>query len=217
MAGRGKTRLSTVGPRRRYRLRRALLEDLPVLLHHRVEMFRAIGHHTPDQLRSHAAPYGRWLRPRLRSGTIVAFVATEDGRPVGSGAIWFMPQQPRPGLSRAVTPYILSMYTDPDHQRQGIASAIVKELVRVARTSGAQRVTLHAADQGRPVYERLGFEPANEMRLWLRRPSWVEPTRRTATTRGPAGSRRSGRAGSGTGRRRSRSRPLGRSGHSGRS
>lgn len=217
MGGRGKTPRSTEGTRRAFRLRRAQLEDLPVLVRHRVEMFRAIGHHTPDHLRSHAAPYARWLRPRLRSGGIVAFLATVDGRPVGSGAIWFMPQQPRPGLSRAVTPYILSMYTDPDHQRQGIASAIVKELVRVARKSGAQRVTLHAADQGRPVYERLGFEPANEMRLWLRRPSWVESPRRPATTLEPAGSRRSVPAGSGTGRRRPRSQRPGRSGRSGRS
>ena len=28
-------------------------------------------------------------------------------------------------------------------------------------------VTLHASDKGRPLYESLGFEPTNEMRLKL--------------------------------------------------
>jgi hypothetical protein len=28
-----------------------------------------------------------------------------------------------------------------------------------------RRVVLHASDQGRPLYERLGFVPTNEMRL----------------------------------------------------
>jgi GNAT superfamily N-acetyltransferase len=204
-------------PRRRFRLRRARQDDLPDLIRHRVEMFRAIGHHTPAQLRSHAGPYGRWLFPRMGSGEVVAFVASVDGHAVGSGALWLMPHQPRPGLRPAMTPYIMSMFTEPEYQRQGIASAIVGELVRVARRTGAQRVTLHAAEQGRPVYARLGFEPGNEMRLWLKRPEWVPATRRTTASREPAGSRRSARAGSGTGRRRSRNRPPGRSGRSGRS
>jgi GNAT superfamily N-acetyltransferase len=198
-----------------FRLRRATLTDVPLLVGHRVEMFRAIGHHTPAQLRAHATPYARWLRPRLRRRELVAVVALAAGRPVGSGAVWFMPHPPRPGARAAVTPYILSMYTDPAFQRRGIGSAIVQSLVEVARSSGAQRVTLHAADQGRPVYERLGFEPGNEMRLWLRRPAWVGPAPRPVRDRAPAGSRRSAPAGSGTGRRRSRSPPRGRSARSG--
>jgi len=209
------TRAPAVRPRRRFRVRRARPVDLPVLVRHRVGMWREIGHHSPEQLRSHAAPYSRWLSSRLRSGEIVAFLATTLGDPVGSGAIWFMPQQPRPGVRRAVTPYILSMYTDPAHQREGIASAIVTELVRVARRSGAQRVTLHASEQGRSVYARFGFVPSNEMRFWLRRPAWVPAPRAPASSRAPAGSRRSAPARSGTGRRRSRNRPRGRSARSG--
>jgi hypothetical protein len=36
------------------------------------------------------------------------------------------------------------------------------------RTQGFMNVTLHASDKGRPLYESLGFEPTNEMRLDLR-------------------------------------------------
>jgi len=172
-----------------FRLRKAGLDDLADLTVHRQEMWRSIGHHTAAEIRTHGAPYRRWLRPRLASGEVVAFVAMAGPEVVGSGALWFMPQEPRPGIPKGRVPYIMSMYTRPEHQRRGIASAIVGELVRVARKSGAGRVTLHAADQGRPVYERLGFEPTAEMRLWLRRPSWAGPPPRRLTATGRAGSR----------------------------
>jgi len=152
-------------------------------------MWRSIGHHSAREIQNHGAPYRRWLRPRLRSGEVVAYVATVRDEIAGSGTLWFMPQEPRPGIPRGTIPYIMSMYTRPENERQGIASAIVRQLVRVARRTGAARVTLHAADQGRPVYERLGFEPTAEMRLWLRRPAWVGPPPRGLRGRGRGGSR----------------------------
>jgi GNAT superfamily N-acetyltransferase len=120
----------------------------------------------------------------------VAYLATTGDEVAGSGSLWFMPQEPRPGIPRGVIPYIMSMYTRPEHQRQGIATAVVRALVREARKSGAARVTLHAADQGKPVYERLGFEPTAEMRLWLRRPAWARRGIARPTRRARGGSRR---------------------------
>lgn len=191
MTKRGSRSRTRSGPGRpKFRLRRATLEDMPKLTSHRVEMWHAIGHHTTREVRAHAAPFRRWLRPRLRSGEVVAYVAIVGNQVVGSGSLWFMPQEPRPGIPRGDIPYIMSMYTRPENQRQGIASAIVLELVRVARSSGAARVTLHAADQGKPVYERLGFEPTAEMRLWLRRPPWAAPAARRPTKRARGESRR---------------------------
>ncbi len=153
-------------------------------------MWHAIGHHTDGEVRRHAGPYRRWLRPRLRSGEVVAYVATIGPEVAGSGALWFMPQEPRPGMVRGEIPYILSMYTRPEDQRKGIASAIVRALVREARSTGAGRVSLHASDQGRRVYARLGFERTGEMRLWLRRPPWAGPVPRRSTGRARGGSRR---------------------------
>jgi GNAT superfamily N-acetyltransferase len=183
----GRLRANAPAP---FRLRRATLADLAVLTEHRLEMWREIGHHTPREIRNHAAPYRLWLRSRLRSGEVVAYLATVGGEVAGSGALWFMPQEPRPGIPRGEIPYICSMYTRPSDQRKGIASAIVRILVRTARRTGAARVTLHAADQGKAVYARLGFEPTSEMRLWLRRPAWAGPPPDPARPRARGGSPR---------------------------
>jgi hypothetical protein len=34
-----------------------------------------------------------------------------------------------------------------------------------AKKQGLRSVNLHASDEGRHLYEKLGFEPTNEMRL----------------------------------------------------
>jgi hypothetical protein len=35
------------------------------------------------------------------------------------------------------------------------------------RKQGYERIVLHASNEGRPLYESFGFEPANEMTLRL--------------------------------------------------
>jgi hypothetical protein len=41
----------------------------------------------------------------------------------------------------------------------------MRRLLAWAREERLDRVVLHASAEGRPLYERLGFVPTNEMRL----------------------------------------------------
>jgi len=43
----------------------------------------------------------------------------------------------------------------------------MQTMIDWCKREGLARVTLHASDQGRHLYESLGFEPSNEMRLNL--------------------------------------------------
>lgn len=165
-------------------------------------MFSEIG----GRLRAHldrADPvYHRWVRREMAAGRYLAFVVeTADGRPAGSGAVWLVPTQPRPGRLGRTTrlPYILSMFTEPEFRRRGVAARIVRAQVRWATERGYPRIFLHASPMGRPVYARLGFEPGNEMRRDL--PG--RGTTRRRRSRGPAGRGRTLRRGpSRAGRRR---------------
>ena len=40
----------------------------------------------------------------------------------------------------------------------------LRELLRSCRGNGIESVVLHASGEGRPLYEKLGFTPTNEMR-----------------------------------------------------
>jgi hypothetical protein len=41
---------------------------------------------------------------------------------------------------------------------------VLLDILRWLKERGIQRVTLHATEMGRPLYEELGFVPSNEMR-----------------------------------------------------
>lgn len=187
-------------PRMPPRLRRATLDDVPLLVLHRRLMWRDMGTFPEETLAPADAPYRRWLRARLKSGSAVAWVAESGGRPVASGVVWVQPVQPRPTMPEGRMPYLLSVYVDPAHRGKGLATRLTKAAIAWSRAQGYPKLALHASAQGRSVYERLGFEPTTEMRLTLR------------GARGPArrGARAPSPVRSPTRRRRSPARPAGR-------
>ena len=63
--------------------------------------------------------------------------------------------------------YVLNVYTEPEHRRSGVARAIMEAILDWSRGQLVARVTLHASNDGRSLYEALGFEPTNEMRINL--------------------------------------------------
>ena len=148
------------------RIRRATLKDLDVLVHQRRGMWEDMK--VPGDYDAADRVYRRWARQRMRSGRLIGFLAESGGRVVCGACIWLQDVQPRPHVPGRFVPYLMSMYTEPGFRRRGIATRIVREAIRWSKARGYPRLVLHASDKGRPVYERLGFEPTTEMRLLLR-------------------------------------------------
>jgi GNAT superfamily N-acetyltransferase len=60
------------------------------------------------------------------------------------------------------------MYTLPEHRGRGIATVLFERLLDEARERGYKKISLHATDMGRPIYEKFGFSGVdNEMELKL--------------------------------------------------
>jgi GNAT superfamily N-acetyltransferase len=149
------------------RLRRATVQDLDLLVRHRRRMWEDIGGFTLAQLDAADPVYRRWARARLRSGTLVGWVAVVDGVAAASGCVWIQPVQPHPRWARGLQPYLLSMFTEPEQRGRGLAKRIVKAATEWCRTQGYPRFALHASDAGRPIYEGLGWARSWEMRIDL--------------------------------------------------
>ena len=62
---------------------------------------------------------------------------------------------------------MLNVYTNPEHRGRGLARMLMEHILGWARAQGFATVELHASDEGRPLYEKLGFGQTNEMRLVL--------------------------------------------------
>ncbi len=146
-------------------IREAGVEDAAVILHQRRSMFRDMGEGTAAELDGMAALTRPWLEEALADGSYRGWVAMHGGRVVGGGGVMLCswPASPKdPLLRRAI---ILNVYTEPEFRQRGIARRIMQTILEWLQLQGFTSASLHASDEGRPLYERLGFVPTNEMRL----------------------------------------------------
>ena len=60
---------------------------------------------------------------------------------------------------------IVNVFTEPPWRQRGIAALLIKEIIIWSKNEQIDRLVLHASDEARSIYERLGFVASNEMRL----------------------------------------------------
>ena len=150
----------------RVRFRRATDRDLDVLVHQRRGMWSDMGAKDEAQLSGQDRVYRRWARSRLKTGTLLGWVAeTTDGIVVAGGTVWLRPAVPRPGTKQLVQPFLLSMYTEPEWRGQGLATKIVDLAIEWAKKKGYNELLLHASRMGKGVYIHRGFKRTSEMKL----------------------------------------------------
>ena len=107
---------------RGFKIRLATLDDIDVLVSQRHRMFEEMRHRSEEEHAVGDKAYRKWAADNMREGTLVCFLAeTVRGRPVAGGCVWLREEQPHPGFSGGGTPYLLSMYTEPDFRGRGLA------------------------------------------------------------------------------------------------
>ena len=150
-------------------IRAATPADLEVVMHHRRSMFFDMGYRDETALAAMKATSEPLFAKGLANGSYVGWLAENPLKEVvaGGGLIVFeyhsSPADPFPRR-----PVIVNMYTEPGYRRRGIARELMKRMLAWCRNEGFGSVVLHASEDGRSLYESLGFEPTNEMRLMLR-------------------------------------------------
>jgi GNAT superfamily N-acetyltransferase len=153
-------------------LRLATVDDIPALVDHRRRMFEdmyADGAVVRDPAGYDAMDdaYTVLLRYEIPAGSTRAWVIEDGSTIAASGALKFTDWLPRPDGQRRGLVYVHSVYTVPEYRRQGLARRLLNAMTDYCRDNGWPRITLHASDMGRGLYEDLGFKPTNEMRLVL--------------------------------------------------
>jgi len=153
-----------------FELRLATLNDIPTLVEHRRGMFVDMeflkgGTLDPAGLDAMDVTYASYLRAHLIDERLQAWIVSDGDRPAASGSILYTDWLPRPDGKQAVLAYVHSVYTEPVYRRLGLARQILNAMIAECQARGLPRLTLHASEQGRGLYEQLGFVPTNEMRL----------------------------------------------------
>jgi len=161
------TTLPTVpAPSSEIKIRDTNPDDLEEVLQHRRLMFLDMGHPEAvldvivDTCRPHIQRY-------LSDGTYRGwFAIAPDGRVAAGVGLIVTPLVSGPlapeNIHRA---YMLNVYTYPEFRKQGLARALTQRAIDYCRAEGFKVLWLHASKYGRPLYESMGFEPTNEMKL----------------------------------------------------
>jgi GNAT superfamily N-acetyltransferase len=146
-------------------VRLATVADVATLVEHRVRMFCDMGIGDEASLAEMGRRFAPWVTVRLQDGSYRSWLVELDGQVVAGADVWLRPRQPGLGGPKDVAPYVLNVYTVPGVRRKGVARRLMGLIMEWAAKEGHGTVELHASDEGRPLYESLGFAATNEMRF----------------------------------------------------
>lgn len=155
-------------------VRLATVADVPVITRHRAEMFRDMGKLPSWLYDDLVAESMRYLNVAVPAGEYIAWLAAAREAPeaivAGAGVQRrrILPHPLRAPTGTVVATgqegIVLNVFTERAWRRKGLARLLMGHVLAWAATVGLDTLVLHASDEGRSLYEELGFVPTNEMR-----------------------------------------------------
>jgi GNAT superfamily N-acetyltransferase len=134
-------------------------------------MFRDMGQLRDEAYPALAEATAAYYAEAMPAGEYVAWVLRPASQPdyiVAGGGVQLRRILPRPmSDGRLLKPgpqgLIVNVYTEPEWRRRGLGEMVMRAILEWSRENGVASVVLHASEEGRRLYERLGFTQTNEM------------------------------------------------------
>jgi GNAT superfamily N-acetyltransferase len=146
-------------------VRRATTDDVAILVDLR---FAFVTEFAPDEGEDEAAraSVAAYLTRALPSEEFLAWLVLDDDVVVATGGMVVYERMMRSkGAGVGREGYILNVYTLPERRRCGHAMRMMEALLDCARERGI-RLTLVATDDGKGLYQKLGFTHDDRNYRW---------------------------------------------------
>jgi len=142
----------------------ATLEDLPRVVEMKLAMFAASGRSAllaPGIEKTIRDEYADlYARDLARH-----FLAETTERSVAMVGAFIKSDLPFRYFAPPYYGFIGDVFTEPDFRGQGLAMSLSRQALTWLQAKGVTMVRLLASEAGRPLYEKLGFRPSDEMVL----------------------------------------------------
>lgn len=149
-----------------YRIREATIDDLNVLVRHRLAMFDAMGVEMDAPLIDRM--FRGWARSMMAAGEYRAWLCETDAGDVAGGAGMTLikwPPGPSP-ISSERAAFVYNVYTEPAHRRRGIARRLMETLHAWCAEHAIGAIALNASPDARHLYESMGYRIAPSPMMW---------------------------------------------------
>jgi RimJ/RimL family protein N-acetyltransferase len=156
-------------------IRRAAIEDAAIIARHRARMFHDLGELADEAYDDFLTASQEWIERGLTSGEYIGWLAVPKDQPelivAGAGVqLRKVPPHPRPSsrdgkFAIGRHAIVVNVFTEREWRKRGGAVLLMEEILRWARNEKLDRLVLHASDQARSLYEKMGFIATNEMRF----------------------------------------------------
>jgi len=159
-----------------FQIRLATVADLELISWHRARMFRDMGELPPDLFETFRSQSRDALRQMFEREIYFGWLASPEDEPerivAGAGVqLRDVPPHPQSNPSGKIDivsgrqAIIQNVFTEPEWRRRGLAAILIERIIDWTRKKGIDSLVLHASDEGRALYERLGFIATTEMRF----------------------------------------------------
>ena len=137
------------------------ITDTDELMKWREEVIRTVFDETPSDslLKANRGYYEK----HIPNCSHIAFIAVQDEEEVGSGSICLTDELPSPDNPSGKCAYLMNSYVRDKFRQHGIGHAIVRKLLEVAQNLDCQKIYLETTEEGRRVYESMGFQDMPDM------------------------------------------------------
>ena len=149
-------------------IREATPDDIPEILRQRRAMYLDMDYEDSPALAEMLSTCEPYLRQALANQSFRGWLALLDAKIIGGGAVVISPWPSHPYDLECRRATILNVYVYKNFRRQGIARQLMQTMIAWCQMENFASVFLHASKDGRPLYDSLGFESTNEMKLKLR-------------------------------------------------
>ncbi len=159
-----------------FAIRPAIVADAALIARHRARMFQGMDLLPADLFESYRGQCEIRLREMFESAEYLGWLAHPAAKPeeiVAGVGVQLRRTLPHPveapggkiTVAEGRHAIVINVFTEPAWRRRGLATLLMECLLAWARKERLDRLVLHASDEGRMVYERLGFVRTNEMRF----------------------------------------------------
>ncbi|MGG4043280.1 GNAT family N-acetyltransferase [Bacillus smithii] len=150
-------------------IRKATIQDLEEIVRLRLELFKELGEVRSEQEEALVITATKeYLEEALTNNEFISYLALLNDHVISVSGMVLFKRPPYLENLKGLEAYILNMYTIPQYRGKGIARSLLEKLIEECKKTGVRRIWLHASDDGKPLYTKMGFTfHHGEMELFI--------------------------------------------------